>query len=160
MWGARRVSCEWRWVSSEPHEQPKPTTNATAKPNESRGNRTASGSRPESKKHIDRHWNITTPNTHTPTHIQRRRRRPGGPGEHWDIAASCTKRIRGAKPRHSRKQRGGERLGGQGMAVATCWEQYWHNRTLLDLLRGSPQPRSLQCEMSSPLSHVARRMSR
>ena len=116
---------EGGWASNESHDQPKPNTNAMAKPTESRNNRTANGSRPEGKKHIGRHWNITIPNTHT--HIQRRRRRPGGPGEHRDIAASCTKRSKG---RAAPAQQGAARWGaawqawqGSGGMLGTCWQK-------------------------------------
>ena len=85
--------------------------------------------------------------------------RLGGPAGHWAREASCTRRKRRARGRHSREQRGGLRHGRRGKAVATCWEQCWQNRTLLDLLRGGRQLRSRFRECAH-LSYVARRMSR
>ena len=45
------------------------------------------------------------------------------------------------------------------MAVATCWEQCWQNRTLLDLLRGRRQLRSRFREMRSPVVRCTKNVS-
>ena len=112
---------EGGWASNESHDQPKPNTNAMAKPTESRNNRTANGSRPEGKKHIGRHWNITIPNTHTHTYSA------GEGGRAGQVSTEISRRpvqsaAKGARPRHSREQQGGVRHGRRGRAVVACWE--------------------------------------
>ena len=114
---------EGGWASNESHEQPKPKTNATAKPTESRSNRTANGSRPESKKHIDRHWNITPPNTHTHTHTTQAK----AAGR-----ARRALRYRGVLYKAQQRARGPGTAGssevGCGMAgVAGQWRHAGHN---------------------------------
>ena len=141
---------EGGWASNESHEQPKPKTNATAKPTESRSNRTANGSRPESKKHIDRHWNITPPNTHTHTY------NAGEGGRAGQASTEISRRpvqsaAEGARPRHSREQRGGVRHGRRGRAVAACWEQCWQKgRCWPDALRAHSRARGcVRCTLTS-----------
>jgi hypothetical protein len=123
------------------------TSTATDKTTECRSNRIPNNSRPESKKHIDRHSTQHTPNTHT--HTMPRRGRPGGAGEHWAFAGSRIKRSRGARARHSREQRGEVRHGGLGKDVATCWQQCCSQKMLWACCAEDYQPQPPLCKTCS-----------
>ena len=84
-------------ITRAPETETEGESETAANTTERESNRIADGSRPDSRKHISRHGNITSPNTHT--HTQCRRRRPGGPGGRRDLGASCTGRIERARPR-------------------------------------------------------------
>ena len=136
---------ECGWASNELHEQPKPNPRTEVQPRTKQRNAEAI----EYQTTADPKASNTSTGTGTShhlshTHSQSRRRRPGGSGRHWDFAAFCTKRSRGARTRQIRVQRGGVQHGGQGKAVATCWQQCWQKGRCGPAVRWAPSRNHLR----------------
>ena len=139
--------------------EPKPITHAEQRPNQQKLKQPNSGRqltrkqtthRPALEHHI-------TPHTHPHTHI----RNAGeggraGQASAWILRRPAQSAAEGARPRHSREQRGGVRHGGQGMWQ---WQHAGNNAGKMGavgLLRGGLQPQSRSREMCSYLACCTR----
>ena len=97
--------------------------------------------------------------THPPTHTHIRNAGEGGragQASAWILRRPAQSAAEGARPRHSREQRGGVRHGGQGMWQ---WQHAGNNAGKMGavgLLRGGLQPQSRSREMCSYLACCTR----
>ena len=101
-----------------------------------------------------RNTSTGTGTSHHPTHTHTHNAGEGGRAGQASTEISrrpVQSAAEGARPRHSREQRGGVRHGRRGRAVAACWEQCWQKeRCWPDALRAHSRARGcVRCTLTS-----------
>ena len=150
----RQLGVGEQQITRAPETETEGESETAANATERESNRIADGSRPDSRKHISRHGNITSHNTHT--HTQCRRRRPGGPGGCWDRERPVQGASRGRSP-----GKAGSSEMGCGMAgVAGQWQHAGMsaNRGKTHAAWSAARWRRGSLSAHKLCSHVARRM--
>ena len=137
---------ECGWASNELHEQPKPNPRTEVQPRTKQRNAEAIAYQTTADPKAS-NTSTGTGTSHHLSHTHTLKAGGGGRAGRAGIGISrrfVPKRSRGARTRHIRVQRGGVQHGGQGKAVATCWQQCWQKGRCGPAVRWAPSRNHLR----------------